>query len=132
MKKVKNIAMRTIEGFPLKVPERDSEGTSIKQADGTFQMKQGKLDEVVRLFVFNIPHDKLTMEDSIRAHDLMTQMSSATDGLLPVEDAEHKWLRTKLEELGPKTWLGVDSFMVKEALDDFERLHEPKEKDKEP
>ena len=126
MKKVKNEKATTIEGKPLRIPETNSEGDAII-IDGKPKMRQANLKDLIRLLIFNLPLGKFTMEDSIIAHRVFQQIDhvSATDGYLPIEDNEHKWLLKVVNDFGPSIF-GVNAVMVKDALDNFERLHEPK------
>ena len=126
MKKFKNDTIKTIQGKPFRIPDTNSDDEPII-VDGKPKMKDARLSELLRLLVFNLPLQQLTMKDSIEAQRLFEQMSKSTDGHFSIEDAEHKWIKGKVEDIGPQI-LGVSAVMVQEALDSFERLHEPKEK----
>ncbi len=126
MKRVKLETITTIEGKPFRIPETDSDGQAILENDKP-KMKEASLVDLLRLFIFNLPPAQLTMQDSIEAHRLFDQIKKATDGFLPIEEAEHDWLKKKLEDVGPKIF-GISACMIKNALDNFERLHEPKNK----
>ena len=127
MKKVKNETVKSIQGKPFRIPETDGDGQAVMVEDKP-KMKDAKMVDLLRVLVFNLPLGKITMEDSIHAHRLFEQMDKASEGFIPIEDAEHDWLKKSTENFGPQIF-GINACMVKEALDDFERLHEPKSKE---
>ncbi len=126
MKQVKQTLIQTIEGKQLQMPDMDEMGKPVIQEDGP-KMKDANLKDLLRLLIFTMPADKITMEDSIHAHRFFNQVSAATNGTLPIEDAEHDWIKKKVAEYGPRIF-GINAVMVQEALDDFDRLHDPKKK----
>lgn len=112
--------MKTIKGEPFQVPDPNSEEPKLKDTTD--------LVELLELLVFNLPRAKLTMKDSIEAGRIYQQFQEGREnGILKLEDEEHKWMREKVNEFGPLMY-GINAAILYEALDHFERKHEPKDK----
>ena len=121
MKKVRLSVVHTIEGKSFHIPETDGDGQAVLE-DGKPKMREASIKDLIRIMVFNLPPDKISMADSISAHRVMEQMAHASDGVLSLEEAEHDWLKKRTDDFGPRVF-GVNAVMVKLALDDFERAH---------
>lgn len=147
------------EGVPVMVLRKDSNGTTVMQVprDGSgapyrdvspepvyvAETKDFKAEEclpmLLKRFFFNIPREKLTRQDTIYGHKMFQNIDSIKDGHIELDDDVHKWIRDKLQEKSKNTdggeqELGVLIFsfnlaVVEEALDQFERAKEPKDKD---
>lgn len=112
--------MKTIKGEPFQVPDPNSEEPKLKDTTD--------LVELLELLVFNLPRAKLTMKDSIEAGRVYQQFQETREnGILKLEDEGHRWMREKVNEFGPLMY-GINAAILYEALDHFERKHEPKDK----
>ncbi len=127
MKKINNKEVLTIARKPFLTTVEDEKGEVVMLEGSKPKTKNAKTADLIKTLVFNLPVQNLTMKDSREAQRVLDQLELAKDGVLNIEDAEHEWLKGKVDEVGPKIF-GVNAIMLLEALDDFERLHEPKEK----
>lgn len=117
MKKVMLEPVRTIMGKPFRIPRIDSDSEEPEIITTT------KLVDLLKLIIFSIPRQKLTMQDSIHGTNLYNQLLEAKDGVVNIEEAEHDWIKKKVEEFAPQ-FFGVNAVRIKDALDNFERKHE--------
>lgn len=118
MKKVMLTKLKTVSGEPFQVPTAD--GEKLEKCDD--------LRKLLQLLIFNLPRQSMTMEDSIRGSNLVRQMDGCKGNTLEIEEAEHDWIKKKVTEVAPMVF-GINAVVVRDALDNFERLHEPKEKE---
>lgn len=90
--------------------------------------KAKALPELLKLLYLTIPVAKLTRQDTIYGARMFQNINDIKNGTLELDDDIHKWVREKLqdEEIGLKIF-GVDLYIIEQAVDDFERLHEKKE-----
>lgn len=119
MKRVKLEPVKTIKGKPFRIPQMDAEDEDAPLKETT------KLVDLLELLIFGIPRPKLTMKDSIEGGRLYEQLQGAKDGILALEDEEHKWAEKMVEEHAPQLF-GVNATQIKDALDNFERKYEKK------
>ena len=120
MKRIPKTKLVTITGEPFKIPSEKEEG---KIEDCT------DLGNLLRLLVFNIPRQNLTMEDSIRGSNLVQQIKeSEGKQVLEIEEAEHDWIKKKVDAVAPMIF-AINAVVIKRALDEFERAHQPKGKE---
>lgn len=120
MKKVKLDPVRTINNKCFRIPSEDGKGL----------VDSDNLVELLKLLVFNLPPDKLTMKDSISAHRFIQQCDASENGYLALEEAEHDWVKDIVEKNAPRIY-GINACMIKDGLDNFDRLHEPNKKSEE-
>ena len=132
------------EGNVIREPVKDSEGKSVMQvprnakgepvanvqAEPVYKLKTkelGKdaLPEILKGLYLNIPPDKLTRQDTIYGTRLFQAIAASKNGMLEIPDDVHTWIKEKLkdENVGIKVF-GIDLYVVEQAVDDFERLHE--------
>lgn len=121
MKRVKLEAVKTIMGKKFRVPKLDEDSDEPQTVETTDLVK------ILEVVIFGIPRQKLTMQDSIHGARLYEQLKGATDGVVAIEDAEHDWIKKKVEEFAPQ-FFGVNAVQIKDALENFERIHEKKGK----
>lgn len=109
MKVVKLTKVKTVVGAPFRVPGDD-----------------GKIEEctdlchLLRLLIFNLPRQMLTMEDSVKACKLIPILDNNRSGSLELEDADYEWLLAKINAAAPMVF-GINAKLVKDA---FETLKE--------
>lgn len=99
------------------------------------------LPEMLLQFYLNIPVEVFYREDSLKGHRLsenIRESKKAANGVLELDEDVHEWLRNKMKEMFPKEKrevgvivLGSNLPVIENALDDFERPKEAKEKGKE-
>jgi hypothetical protein len=91
--------------------------------------KTEALPEILKGLYLNIPPDKLTRQDTIYGTRMFQNFAAITDGVLEMDDDIHDWIKEKLkdEAIGLKVF-GVDLYVVEQAVDNFERKHEPSQK----
>ena len=123
MKKVKNALIKNVEGKSFRIPETDKDGEQIFETSGKAKLKDARLVDLLKIIVFNLPADKITMQDSIDAKRFFDQIQESSGDILGLEEHTHDWITKKVEDFGPR-YFGVNAVMIKTALDDFERLHE--------
>lgn len=142
------IPIKDDEGNPILEPRKDSEGNKIMQiprdangqpvpncqSEPVYRVKTRTLDkdalpELLKGLYLTMPGDKLTRQDTITGTRMFANIADSKDGYLELDSDVHKWVREKLQDeaIGLKTF-GLDLTVVEDAVDDFERLHEPKEK----
>jgi len=110
MKKIKLVVVKTVDGKAFTTQDGD-------------KTREATIVDLIKGLIFALPRETLTMEDSIRARNLLTQLTKTLDDIVPIEEAEHDWIKTKVSEFGPRTF-GVNAVMVRDALDNFERAKE--------
>lgn len=121
----------TVEGKEYEIAKLDA-----KPEDET-KTEKGNVKNCLRLFAYNL--DQIAMmqrktfnlTDSTQAALLLRNIKDSKDGELVLEDEPYKWVIKQMDDYGPAIFGLVHASTVKEALDDFERLHEPKAKDSE-
>lgn len=116
MKRIPLDKIKTIVGKPFGIP-----GTDGKTEDCT------DLRKLLQLLVFNLPRQDLTMKDSLEAQRLIRQIDASDGKVLEIEEAEHDWIVEKVKDFGPLVF-GVNAVVLKDALDNFERIKKPKDK----
>ena len=123
-----------IEGFPIKIPQMQ-DGAPVTGEDGNVVFKDANLADILDVLVRGWPvrEAPLTLENITHATRMKSQMlESAKNGsdVLVLEEAEHDWIKKVLrdDKIGPKIY-GMNTLKVIDALDDFARLHQPKEKE---
>lgn len=140
------VPIRDDEGNPIMELRKDSEGNKLMQiprdAKGmpvpncqpepvyrvkTRVLEKDALPELLKGIYLTLPADKLTRQDTITGTRMFSNIAEIKDGILELDADVHKWVREKLQDeaIGLKTF-GVDLAIVEDAVDDFERLHEPK------
>lgn len=132
------------EGNTIREPVLDSAGKQIMQiprnAKGeaipncqpepvyrlrTKALGKDTFPEILKGLYLNIPPDKLTRQDTIYGTRLFQAIAASKNGVLTIPDDVHGWIGEKLkdENIGLKIF-GVDLYVVEQAADDFDRLHE--------
>ena len=102
----------------------------LKVLDEDGQPKDATLSDMLKSFVFNLPPPRLTMKDSIEARRLIESIDKSPDGELEMEEGTHDWLKPAVETYGPAVF-GVNAIVIKDAVDDFEKVHQAKSAEKE-
>lgn len=103
-------------------------GKDSKVLEPKFIEEAGMIDLLTFLVMFGFGREKPpTMKDSIEAGRFMEQVRQTKNSVLELEEAEHDWVKEKVEELGPVMY-GINASVIRDFLDNFERLHEKKEK----
>ena len=124
MKRIKLEPMLNIEGNTFPFAKRDKIGRVIRDAEGNPVFEETiKLPKLLWFLVRLIPLDKLTAEDVVHASRFYDQMARISDNFFEIEEAEHDWIKEKLEAYGLKVF-GIDTGMVRRALENFDRPHE--------
>lgn len=93
-------------------------------------IEKASMADLLTLMIYGIPRDKLTTKDSIEAGRFMSQLLDIKDGTLVLEEAEHDWIKDIMDKHGT-TVFGVNTTILIDFLDSFERLHEAKGKKEE-
>lgn len=153
LKDIMGRPMRTVvrddEGNAIREPVLDTRGEQvvdvIRDKDGNniglqsaFRLKtkvmskQEALPEMLMNFYMGIPADHFTRRDALFGNKLAKNIDvckRSKNGYLELDEDVHDWLKEKMkdEKVGVRV-LGTNLAIIEEALDDFERLHEPAEK----
>lgn len=129
MKRIKLESVKTITGKEFRIPDINDE-----PADGevpkTFMTSD--LVELLKVIVFSIPRQKITMQDSIHGSNLYRQLQQVEDEVLAIEDGEYTWLKKTVDDYASMIY-GVSAANIKEALEnliDREGELKPKPKSK--
>ena len=120
--------VETIFGKPFRIIDYNHTPESADE-EPKFIDKATMVD-LLTLMVYGIPRDKLTTKDSIEAGRFVTQLRQSKDGVLALEEAEHDWIKDVVDKHGTSVF-GVNTTVIIDLLDSFERLHEKKEKQQE-
>lgn len=130
-KKFKLGSIIGMEGKALKTAVLDNEGQMVEDAKGRAKLKDATLADVCNELIRYFPKEALIMENITHGVRLKSQILACKDGTLVIEEAEHDWLKKMLndEAVGPKIF-GFNLIAIKEEVDRFERLHQPKVKAK--
>ena len=103
--------MKTIKLKPI----QSIKGGSILGGKGEALDVKGFLD----LFLFQIPANTLTLEDSVRAQSYFLQVGGQNGNkTLKLEDNEYKWVQGKIEKYAHLV-AGLNAIKVKEAWEDI-------------
>lgn len=105
--------------FQLKVLN-NIRGKALKMLDEDGKPKSANLSDMLESFVFALPPQRLTMQDSIEARRLLESIASSEPGTLSIEEGTHDWLKKMVEAFAPVVF-GVNAIVIKEAVDDFKR-----------
>lgn len=140
MKRVMLEEVRRLTGEPYLLLKTDSKGDLVRKTDSAGKEMEEyethestSLVEILEQFVLrNIPgvaRDKYTHLDALRAANIYRSLKAANNGVLELDEPEHDWLKAKLKDDA----VGVRVFFhnvlpIEDALDNFERKHEPKRK----
>ena len=116
---------KTIFGKPFKIMDYDEPAD--KDGEPKF-IEEATMIDLLTLMVYGIPRDKLTMKDSIEAGRFISQIRESKNGVLALEDEEHKWIKKTVDDHGTSVF-GVNAAIIGDFLETFERLHEKKEKE---
>ena len=118
-----------IEGKPLKTPVLDEDGRAIEDSKGRAKLKEATLADVGHELLRYFPKEALSMENITHGVRFKNQLMACKDGTLILEDAEYKWFDKMLkdETIGVRIY-GFNLLAIQDAVDDFERLHQPKAK----
>ena len=65
------------------------------------------LADMIKAFMLQIPRDRITMPDCVLGSTVYTK-ASTTNGVIELEDAEHKWLLEQVKQHGPQ-FLGISA-----------------------
>lgn len=129
---------RDAEGKPVMQIPRDANKNPIPnvQPEPVYQIKTKNLGkdsfpELLKGLYLNIPGDLLTRQDTIYGTRMFQNIAGMKDGILELDDDIHDWIKEKLkdEKIGIKIF-GVDLYIVENAVDNFQRPHEPQGKKK--
>lgn len=140
MKKVKLEKVVRITGKPFRLAQFDAEdriktktaergGQQVEEAD---VLVTTSLIDILEAFILQgIPRDKYTKNDAIRIGNIYPALKEAKKNghVLAIDEAEHDWLKAKVgdDSIGVR-FFTYDTQVILDALDNFERAHEPKEK----
>jgi len=94
----------------------------VEDVDGNIVRRDAYLDEMIRIFIFRLPMQGLTMRDAKLGQRIIEAVSSQKNGRyeeLEFEDEDYGWLTGKFEELGPQVF-GISAIKIKEALQPLE------------
>ena len=135
------------DGKPIMQVPRNEHGEPVANAQPetvhvvkTRVLEKDALPELLKAVYLRIPGDKLTRQDTIYGTRLFQNINDAKDGVLELDDDVHDWIKKVLareitadrgsekRELGLLIY-GIDLYVIEQALEGFERLHEPKAKD---
>ena len=119
-----------IERKPLTIPVFDGEGNPSLENNKP-KMRDFTLIDVSNILIRNLPRERMTMENITHGTRLRSQILDAKNSTLIIEEAEHDWVVKMLKDdtVGAKIF-GMDLLGIIDALDKFERLHEPQEEGK--
>jgi len=128
---------QNIFGRPFTVVDfrqTDGVGTSYKCQQCGFEgmtqqvrvIENANLVDLLQMLIVSLPRQKLTEQDSINAYDFFDCCRKADNEQLEVPEGMHDWLKKIAKEDGTAIF-GVNAVAITRALDNFERLHEPKE-----
>lgn len=132
---------RDSEKNPIKQVPRDSKGEAISGAipeivyqARTEAMGKEALLELLKSLYLNLEAGgyKMTRLDTISGLKMFQNIWASKDGFLELDEDVHDWISKKLqdENIGVKIF-GVNLAIIEDAVNNFERLHEPKSKNKE-
>jgi len=138
-KRIRIKQINNLDELPLRVPEFDAEGQLIleeKEDNSGNTVKVPKTHpadtiDILDVLIRNFPRERLTLENITHATRLKSQLIESRksgNGILTLEEAEHDWVKKMLrdEAVGVQIF-GLNLMKVIEAVEDFERPHEPKE-----
>ncbi len=133
--------LKDVEGNAIKQTPRGKNGEPLPGASPeivyrakTRELKEDALPDLLKSFYLNIPPDKFTRLDSIMGVKLFDSINKIKDNILELPEDVHDWIKKKLqleiskdEVIGTRIF-GIDLAIIENALDDFEKPHEPQEK----
>ncbi len=130
-KRFKLHPIKGIDDTSIKIPTADSDGEFLRNKDNSLVFHAANLIDLLNLLIRAFPRERLNMENITHATRLRTQIIESekrADECLVVEEAEHDWVKKMIvdDSVGPKIF-GMDTLKVKDSIEDFEKLHEPKE-----
>ena len=126
---------RDAEGKPLTEVVRDKEGNAVG-IQTAYRARTEPMDkalcELLKMFFLSIPADKFTRQDAIFGTKLVGNIDKSLQNghnVLEIDEDVHDWIKRKLmdDKIGVPIF-GVNLHIIEQALDNFERLHEPAEK----
>lgn len=124
------------EGKPIKQVPRDAQGNAVPGAmpelvyqARTEVMGDNALLELLKTLFLNMETGgyKMTRQDIIYGTRMFQNIAASKDGILEMDEDIHDWVKKKLQDdsVGIKVF-GVNLAIIEDAVDNFERLHEPK------
>ena len=103
--------MKTIKLTPIKTIK----GDNLLNPDG----KELNIKEFVDFFLFGIPAQALTLEDSVKAQMYFMEAGKQNGHSLKLEDDIYNWVKAKIEKYAHLA-AGLNAVKVKEAWEDLE------------
>lgn len=127
---------RDSEGNPVKQIPRDSKGEAIYGTmpeivyqTRTEPMGKEALLELLKSLFLNMEAGgyKMTRQDIIYGTRMFQNITASKNGILEMDEDIHDWLKKKLQDdnIGVKIF-GVNLAIIEDAVNNFEKLHEPK------
>lgn len=82
---------------------------------GERQSKPAYPSDLIRIVIFNLPMQSLTMEDATHGRRVIEAIADAPNGKIELEDADYSWLCRIVDDAAPKV-LGISAALLKEAI----------------
>ncbi len=112
MKEFRNLEVNTISGKPFMVPDESNPAQATPCTD---------VVKMLSMLIYSLPRQQLTMKDAIEAQRVTRQFDAVKDGVLRLEEAEHDWIKEKVDKVAPQVF-GVNAVVLADFLDSFERV----------
>lgn len=106
--------LSTIEGKPMQIPDinadpKPGEAPPMTAADPI---------NCLKLIVYNLPRQSLTMKDSIEAGRFIEQCRGANNGTVGFEDGTYDWLVKQVDDHAPQMF-GINATVIRGVLDNL-------------
>ena len=137
MKKISITKVKRITDQPYIIVKRDNLGRALFKNNNPNDPETKETTDLLEILehfiLYNIPsmaRDKYTRLDGIRVSNIYKSIKSVKNGILELDEPEHNWLKEKIgsDDIGAKVFLH-DLTPLEDALDNFERKHQPKGKE---
>jgi hypothetical protein len=103
---------QTLLGKPFRIPDIEA---AVKEGEPPPILENPDIKQLLALLVFNIPMDRLTMQDSVEAALFVQQLRSGPDGSFSLEEAEYNWIKGIVETHASHIF-GVNAVVLKNFL----------------
>jgi hypothetical protein len=104
--KLKNKKLFTIDDEPMQTDAKD---------EGKAGMRDAYLRDAIRVLCKSLPAGKFTMDDSIKAYEIVQAVKQQPGEFFEIEQSQLDWLRDMLKAHGSLVF-GINECMVKFAL----------------
>lgn len=92
-KEIKNTEVTTMTGKEIKIPDPNA-----KEGEQP-QPVTAKVKDIIQLFIFAIPADKIKYKDTAMVTNIYNQINVGVDkNAITINNDEYDWLKTKWEE----------------------------------